>query len=98
MSKGPNLSAVAGAGQSGRMQQSPKVSEPLRPNSQGKKRGITASRVGAKPITAFYPEEVRIQLKTLAAEQGRSMESMIGEALDHLFAKYGKPAIARGGR
>jgi hypothetical protein len=31
--------------------------------------------------------------KMMAAEQRRSIESMIGEALNDLFAKYGKPEI-----
>ena len=52
-----------------------------------------ASRTGQKPVTGYFDEDVRIQLKMLAAEQRRSMESMIGEALNDLFAKYGKPEI-----
>jgi plasmid stability protein len=54
---------------------------------------VPASRVGQKPITAHFPVEVRQQLKILAAEKGRSMESMLGEALNDLFAKYGKPEL-----
>ncbi|MFZ4808232.1 MAG: ribbon-helix-helix domain-containing protein [Hyphomicrobiaceae bacterium] len=51
------------------------------------------SRIGQKPITAFFSEDVRVQLKMMAAEQRRSMESLIGEALNDLFAKHGKPEI-----
>ena len=51
------------------------------------------SRIGQKPITAFFCEDVRVQLKMMAAEQRRSMESLIGEALNDLFAKHGKPEI-----
>jgi predicted HicB family RNase H-like nuclease len=52
------------------------------------------SRKGTKPITVHHPEEVRRQLKTLAAEQGRNVEDLVGEALNLLFAKYRKAEIA----
>ena len=47
-----------------------------------------------KPITVHHPEAVRRQLKALEAEQGRSVEDMVGEALNLMFAKYRKPEIA----
>lgn len=53
-----------------------------------------ATRAGLVPVTAYFPPEVRTQLKLLAAERGRTMESMIGEAFNDLFAKYGKGEIA----
>lgn len=52
------------------------------------------SRIGTKAITVHFPEEVRRQLKTLAAEQGRDMEDMVAEALNLLFAKSRKPELA----
>lgn len=52
------------------------------------------SRQGTKPITVHYPEAVRRQLKTLAAEEGRDMDDMIAEALNMLFVKYRKPELA----
>ena len=52
------------------------------------------SRQGTRPITVHHPEAVRRQLKALAAEQGRNVEDMVGEALNLLFAKYRKPEIA----
>jgi hypothetical protein len=51
--------------------------------------------VGPAPITVRFPEKVRRQLTILAAEEGRSIESMVGEAFSLLFAKYGKAEIAR---
>lgn len=57
-------------------------------------RSAAPSRVGRKPITGFFPGEVRKQLKNLANDEDRSMESMLAEALNDLFAKYGKPEIA----
>jgi hypothetical protein len=52
------------------------------------------SRKGTKPITVHHPEEVRRQLKTLAAEEGRNIEDMVAEAFNLLFAKYRKAEIA----
>ncbi len=59
---------------------------------------IVASEAGAhkglKPITVHFPQRVRDQLKIIAGEQGKPMQSVIGEAYNDLFAKYGKPEIA----
>ncbi len=53
-----------------------------------------SSRVGTKPITVHYPEEVRRQLKAMAAEQGRTVEDVVAEALNLVFAAHRKPEIA----
>ncbi len=92
MSKRPNLSALADAAGSVRarpIEPAAAIQEPrpARPTA-------APSRVGLKPVTGFFPQEVRMQLKILAAEQTRSMEDMLAEALNDLFAKYGKPEIA----
>ena len=52
------------------------------------------SRVGTKAITGHYPPAVRYQLKLLAAEHGRTMEDMLADALNRLFAAHNKPEIA----
>ena len=57
-------------------------------------RPAQASRVGTKAITGHFPPQVRYQLRLLAAEQDRKMEDMLAEALNRLFAAYGKPEIA----
>jgi hypothetical protein len=51
-------------------------------------------RAGTKPITAHLPAQVRGQLKLLAAERGRTLQDLMSEAFNDLFAKYGKPEIA----
>ena len=53
-----------------------------------------SSRVATKAITVHFPEEVRRQLKSMAAEEGRSMEDMVAEALNLLFAMHRKPELA----
>ena len=94
--KRPNLAALAEVAGSTRTPV-PDM-EPARPGGDRPDVEIQAdrrppTRANQRPVTGYYPEEVRVQLKTLAAEQRRTMESMIGEALNDLFAKYGKPEI-----
>jgi hypothetical protein len=52
------------------------------------------SRQGAVQIAAFFPEEVRTQLKIIAAEQRRDIQDVLAEGLNLIFAKYGKAEIA----
>jgi hypothetical protein len=66
----------------------PPSATPAQPHTQ------TSSRLATKAITVHFPEEVRRQLKSMAAEQGRSMEDMVGEALNLLFVRYRKPELA----
>lgn len=49
---------------------------------------------GLAAITVHFPRQVRAQLKGIAAEKDRSMQSIIAEAYNDLFAKYGRPEIA----
>jgi hypothetical protein len=52
------------------------------------------SRAGTVPITAHKPQEVRDQLKILAIERRKTVDDLLTEAINDLFAKYGKPEIA----
>lgn len=52
------------------------------------------SRIGAVQIAAFFPEDVRSQLKVIAAEQRRDVQDLLAEGLNLIFAKYGKAEIA----
>ncbi len=47
-----------------------------------------------KPLTTRVNQGVLQQLKVLSAEQDRPIMYMVGEALNLLFEKYGKPPIA----
>lgn len=46
------------------------------------------------PITGFFEPEVRKQLSYLALDQDKTSQALIGEALNLVFAKYGKSPIA----
>lgn len=45
-------------------------------------------------IGGFFSQSVHKQLKLLAAEREETQQALMAEALNMLFAKYGKPEIA----
>lgn len=45
------------------------------------------SRAGRVQIQGYFPTETRRRLKMLAAQEGRTVEELLGEAIDDLFAK-----------
>jgi len=99
MSKAPNLAAaLADAGGSTRRRPAP-IPEP-RPHLTGAPDLAPSghyrqpSRAGTRPITVHFPEEVRTQLKLIALEQKKSLQDLLAEGFNDLFAKYGKPEIA----
>ena len=51
-------------------------------------------RVGKKVISGFFDPHVSKQLARLAVDQERSIENLLGEALNDLFTKYQLPPIA----
>ena len=64
------------------------------PVEAGASKTIAAPRQGVRPITVHFPQQVREQIKILAAERHTTMHNLIAEAYNDLFAKYGKPEIA----
>jgi hypothetical protein len=52
------------------------------------------SRSDQKPIMLWNDPAVRKQLKMLAAETGRTQQSLLNEALNLLFKEHNKPPIA----
>lgn len=55
-----------------------------------------AGRQGTKLIGGHFAPEVSTQLRILAAEEGTTVQSLLGEALDDLFVKKGRSRVARG--
>lgn len=43
------------------------------------------------PVAAHYPPEVRRALKMLEADTGKKLKQLLGEAINDLCHKYGKP-------
>jgi predicted transcriptional regulator len=56
------------------------------------------ARAGRVTITAHLPREVRNRLQKLAGDLERTMNDLIAEALDDLFAKHGERPIAPQGK
>ena len=52
------------------------------------------SRQGKKVVSGHFDPLAARQLKLLAAEQDRSIQSLLEEALNDLFRKYNKSSIA----
>ena len=66
---------------------------------KGTKAGPRApSREGQTLVGGFFAPPVHKQLKVLAAETGITQQALLAEALNMVFAKYGKPEIAELGR
>jgi hypothetical protein len=63
-------------------------------SSEPKKKPAGQGRAGTVPITVHHPKQVRDQLKILAVQQSKSLHTMVAEAFNDLFSKYGKPEIA----
>lgn len=52
------------------------------------------SRDGKVAMTCYYSREVRTQMKMLAIDQDKTMQTLFDEALNDLFRKYNKSAIS----
>jgi hypothetical protein len=51
-------------------------------------------RAGKSNVTGYFPPAVKKQLRLLSAEHDKTIQRLLGEALNDLFAKYGKPEVA----
>ena len=52
-----------------------------------------ASRAVKASVTGYFAPEVRRQLRRLAADRDTTIQALLGEALNDLFAKHGLPEI-----
>jgi hypothetical protein len=72
-----------------------RVTAALSPAQQGQVvYPIPPSRQNRKALTTWQDAIALKQLKAIANEQGVSQQKVIAEALNLLFAKHGKSAIA----
>jgi hypothetical protein len=51
-------------------------------------------RVGKSNVMGYFPPAVKNQLRILAADRDTTIQDLLAEALNDLFAKRGKPEIA----
>lgn len=95
MSRKPNLAAVVEAAGSTRRSGAPELAEtaqaaPPDPAVPAKPK----TRQATKQIAAHFPAEVAWQLRELAVERRTTVQALLGEGLNDLFRKYGKPELA----
>lgn len=91
----PNLAEIAAAAGSTRKAVSaepPAERAPAKTPEQPRERGA-AGRDGTKQIGGHFPTEVSWQLRQLAVERRSTVQALLGEALNDLFQKHGKPEI-----
>ena len=91
MTKRPNLAEVAAAAGSTRNKMPPP--EPSGEERSEPPRARTRS-AETKKIAGHFPVEVAWQLRELAVEHRTTVQALLGEALNDLFQKHGKPEIA----
>ena len=85
MSKRPQLDVVA-LGQAAGPTGNPV--DRLEASRGGGRREVQGSRAGKVQIQGYFPPSTRKRLKLLAVTSGRTMEELLAEALDDLFAKH----------
>jgi hypothetical protein len=94
MSKRPNLAAIAAAAGSTRRPQEVATGTTIAMPTEAVSRVPARTRVGTKQVAAHFPEDVAWQLRALAVERKTTVQNLMAEALNDLFAKYGKPEVA----
>ncbi len=57
----------------------------------GQGREVAKPTPGTVLIGGHYPRQVRRVLKLLEADSGKRLNALLGEAINDLCAKYGKP-------
>lgn len=88
MSKKSTLSAAL-ATAAGKAQ--PTAPKPMAQLARGKPIAVVPVRSSTVLIAAHYPPEVRRVLKLLEADTGKNLKELLGEAINDLAAKHGKP-------
>lgn len=93
----PNLAEIAAAAGSTRKTLAPEpVPVAVAESEQGSDNRPRARTrpAGTKQIAGHFPAEVSWQLRELALEHRTTVQALLGEALNDLFQKHGKPEIA----
>lgn len=58
-------------------------------------RKAASVRTATKLIGGHFAPEISTQLRIIAAEEGTTVQALLGEALDDLFTKKGKGRVGR---
>jgi hypothetical protein len=75
----------------------PRITVPLSPPPAPAAHQVVSykapSREGKTNITAYLSPDYKASLRLIQAKSGRSLQAMLSEALNDLFAKYDVPLI-----
>lgn len=97
MAKRPNLADITAAAGSTRRAPQPAGAPPsvlVEHEGQGRVGAPKPkTRRGTKQVAAHFPEDAAWQLRELSVEQRTTVQDLLGEALNDLFQKYGKPEL-----
>jgi len=91
----PNLAevvAAAGSTRKAASAESPAAPVPAEKQERPQRRNAVRGG-GTKQIGGHFPAEVSWQLRQLAVEERSTVQALLGEALNDLFQKHGKPEI-----
>lgn len=90
-----NKLKAAMAGMTGTPEANPTVLRPITPQAAASKPSTRSpSRIGKRNVSAYVNPTAAKQLRLLSVEQDTSTQALVEEALNDLFRKYGKSAIA----
>lgn len=84
------------AAMTGRRLASAETSSPPQPQesrTDAHPRHYRPGREGKSNVTGYFDPVVKRQLRVLAAERDTTIQTLLGEALNDLFAKHGKPEV-----
>ena len=91
--KKPNLAAIVEAAGSTRRAAAAAEPSPTPADAPAKPVARAKSRATTRQVAAHFPAEVAWQLRELAVERRTTVQKLLGEALNDLFQKYGKPEL-----
>ena len=57
-------------------------------------KNVAPSRQGKRNVSGYFSQEVHRQLRVIAAEEDKSLQDVLGDAINVLFERKGKPPIA----
>lgn len=83
-----------GYGQETETQSPPASPENLVENKEASAAKLPPSRRGKRHISGYFAPEVLRQVKIIGAEEDKTVQAVLGEALNALFVNKGKPPIA----
>lgn len=70
------------------------LAQPYEPALSARVTNIAPSRLGKRSVGGHFTPEAARQLRILAAETDRTVQDLLAEALNDLFRKHNRSAIA----